>query len=458
MKKRVPSQFLYHLHINYLFMNKKILSPILLVLTLCATLLVPAASLQAQSAAGCTDVVVQPGDSLSGIAARYLGGFGNYNQIISATNTAAVTDSSYARIANANSISVGWKLCIPGAATSVTANNARPTAAVPTPTAVPTSAEEPLTLEEEYADRWDGTGPFPLTFDYLRQQEYPGSEITIEQTLAPGANYQRYYVSYLSEGLKIYALLTVPNGPKPATGWPAIIFNHGYIPPEIYRTTERYVAYVDGFARNGYIVFRPDYRGHAFSDGEARGAYGRPDYVIDVLNALASVKAYADTDPDRIGMWGHSLGGYITLRSMIVNGDIKAGVIWAGVVGSYDDMINRWRRAPNSIPASIPQRARRWRQLLIDEYGTPEENPKFWNSISANSYLDDVNAPIQLHHGTADTDVPVEFSQTLEQQLLEAGKEVELYTYQGDDHNLSGYFNTVMQRSVAFFDAHVKNR
>ncbi len=439
-------------------MKKPILNLILLIL-LSAALLLPGASLRAQSASGCTDVVVQSGDSLSGIAARYLGSFGAYAQIVSATNAAAAKDSSYTRINNANSISSGWKLCIPtgSAATNAPAtNNARQPAVVPTPTATPDA--EPLTLQEEYAERWDGKGPFPLTFEYLRQQQYPGSEITIEQTLAPGVNYQRYYVSYRSEGLKIYALLTVPNGPKPATGWPAIIFNHGYIPPEIYRTTERYIAYVDGFARSGYIVFRPDYRGHAFSEGEANGAYGNPDYVIDVLNALASVKNYADTDPDRIGMWGHSLGGYITLRSMIVNGDIKAGVIWAGVVGSYDDMINRWRRPQGSVPPAIPQRARRWRQLLIDEFGTPAENPAFWNSISANSQLDEISAPIQLHHGTADADVPIEFSEQLEKQLLEAGKSVELYTYAGDDHNLSGYFNTVMQRSVAFFDEHVKNQ
>ncbi len=134
------------------------------------------------------------------------------------------------------------------------------------------------------------------------------------------------------KALKQYALLTVPQGEPPATGWPAIIFNHGYIPPEVYRTTERYVAYVDGFARNGYVVFRADYRGHGFSEGEARGAYGNPDYTIDVLNGLASVKRLDYVDPDRIGMWGHSMGGYITLRAMVTSPDIKAGVIWAGVV------------------------------------------------------------------------------------------------------------------------------
>jgi len=54
---------------------------------------------------------------------------------------------------------------------------------------------------------------------------------------------------------------------KPATGWPVIIFNHGYIPPTVYRTTERYLAYVDAFARNGYIVFKPDYRAFGSSQG-----------------------------------------------------------------------------------------------------------------------------------------------------------------------------------------------
>ena len=114
----------------------------------------------------------------------------------------------------------------------------------------------------------------------MRQQSYPGSEIVIEQTLAPGSNYSRYVVSYLSDGYKIYALMTVPNGPAPATGWPAIIFNHGYIPPAQYRTTERYVAYQDAIARSGYIVFKSDYRGHGSSQGPPEGAYGYPGYTM----------------------------------------------------------------------------------------------------------------------------------------------------------------------------------
>lgn len=329
------------------------------------------------------------------------------------------------------------------------ATPAPPDTPAPAPTSTPLNTATPSPTP---------TPTHALMIESMRRLEYPGSEITIEQTLDAGVNYDRYLASYLSEGFKIYALLTVPQGEKPATGWPVIIFNHGYIPPEQYRTTERYVDYVDGFARNGYIVFRSDYRGHGDSEGEARGGYGSPDYTIDVLNATTAMKQYPEADPNRIGMWGHSMGGYITLRSMVIDPDIKAGVIWAGVVASYPEMLDGWRRRTNNSgpPPSIPTRARRWREELVETYGSPEENPEFWASISANSYLSDISGPLQLHHGTADDSVPVDFSQLLYEEMQAAGQPVEYYVYEGDNHNLSVYFSTAMERSILFFDTYVK--
>ncbi len=319
--------------------------------------------------------------------------------------------------------------------------------ALPTLTPAPTLTSTPIPTATRV--------PYPLEISAMRARNYPGSDIVIEDTLDPGVNYSRYYVSYRSEGLKIFALMTVPDGEKPATGWPVIIFNHGYIPPDVYRTTERYVAYVDLIARSGYIVFRSDYRGHDNSEGEARGAYSTPDYTVDVLNAVASMKRYPYADPNRIGMWGHSMGGYITLRSMVISRDIKAGVIWGGVVASYPDLLTKWRRGPGAAPIPTPS-ARSWRFSLVQQYGSPQENPEFWNSISANSYLSDISGPLQLHHGTADEEVPLEFSETLFYQMLNVNKYVELYKYDGDNHNISKYFSTAMQRTIEFFDRFVK--
>lgn len=326
------------------------------------------------------------------------------------------------------------------------------------------SENSPLSRLTDSAEEMKGgleNSPHALSVQALRDGDYPGSDLTIEQTLTPGSNYQRYIVSYKSEGLKIYALLTVPDGEAPAGGWPAIMFNHGYIPPAEYRTTERYIAYTDAFSRNGYVLLRPDYRGHGESEGQATGGYSSNDYTIDVLNAFSSLKKYPGVNPQEIGFWGHSMGGYITLRSMVVRNDIKAGVIWAGVVGSHQDLFERWRRrgaAAVSPGVSITPSTRGggWRQMLQAENGTPSENPSFWNSLSANSYLADISGPVQLHHGTADDSVPVEFSQKLEDQLNNAGKTVEYYEYPGDDHNISANFGIASQRSVEFFDKYLK--
>jgi uncharacterized protein len=339
------------------------------------------------------------------------------------------------------------------APTATSAPTATPTAsststAVPTRTSTPTATATPAATPTS-------TPLSPLAIEFMRNQSYPGSDLVIQETLQPGANYNRYVAAYKSEGLKINGLLTVPTGQKPPGGWPVIIFNHGYIPPDQYRTTERYVAYQDAFARNGYITFKSDYRGHGSSEGRANGGYGNIDYTADVLNALASVKRLKEADPNRIGMWGHSMGGSVTLRAMVTVPDIKAGVIWAGVVASYPDLLDRWRRAPAG-PGGMPAPARGWRNDLTAQYGTPEQNPQFYDSISPNSYLKDISGPLQLHHGTADESVPVEFSDTLEKQMKDAGKSVEYFKYPGDNHNISNNLSVALQRSVAFFDKYVK--
>ena len=323
--------------------------------------------------------------------------------------------------------------------TSTSTATHTPTATLtPTPTPTPTFTPTPTPAPAS-------TPTHPLMIEVMRQQPYPGSEIVIEEELDPGSNYDRYIASYQSEGLE--------------SGWPIVVFNHGYIPPDQYRTTERYVAYVDAFARNGYIVFRSDYRGHGNSEGEATGSYSTPDYTVDVLNAVAAVKGYPDADPDRVGMWGHSMGGSITLRAMVVTEDIKAGVIWAGVVAPYPDLLERWRRRYADRPTPTPNPGgttrRRWTEELL-AYGTFEENPAFWAAIDPIFYLDELSGPIQLHHGTADESVPAEFSEDLYTRLQEAGKTAELYLYTNDNHNISNSFGTAMQRSVQFFDQHVK--
>jgi dipeptidyl aminopeptidase/acylaminoacyl peptidase len=297
----------------------------------------------------------------------------------------------------------------------------------------------------------------PMAIESLRRREYPGSEIVIEQELATGSNYKRYIASYKSEGLNIFGLLTIPNGDGPAGGWPAIIFNHGYIQPSQYVTTQKYVEYLDGFARNGYVVFKPDYRGHGNSEGDATGNYFSPGYVVDVLNATSSVQGMSEVNPEKIGMWGHSMGGNITMRNLVISDDIKAAVIWAGTVGSYDDILNNWSRAGRWRRSAEHRHQGPGRQGFIEEYGTYSDSPEFWSSIDPYSFISDINTPVQIHHGTGDTHVPFSFSENFKEVLEENNKQLEFYSYEGADHNLSGSaFSPAMSRSVEFFNNNLK--
>lgn len=313
----------------------------------------------------------------------------------------------------------------------------------------------------------NGAGPepasHPASIAGMRDREYPGSELVFEETLPEKTNHKEYVVSYLSDGFKIYALLTVPKGEAPAGGWPLIIFNHGSIPPAQYTTTGRYVAYVDYFARRGYVVLKSDYRGHGKSEGIPDGGWYAPTYVTDVLNGLSSVLRLPYVNAEKIGMWGHSLGGQITTSSMVVSEDIKVGVIWAGLSSTHDQLFEDWRNRrrranPNPNPTAPSQygSGSSRRDELIAQYGTWQENPEFWQSIASTSFLADLSGPIQLHHGTADERVPLIHSQDLKERIEKAGKTAELYEYPGADHNLSQSFGTAMARSVAFFDQYLK--
>jgi hypothetical protein len=80
----------------------------------------------------------------------------------------------------------------------------------------------------------------PFSIKALQERQYDGGEIKVEQELGDRSGFKSYIVSYKSDGLKLRSLLNVPTSPKPAGGYPALILNHGYIPPRQYDTITSY--------------------------------------------------------------------------------------------------------------------------------------------------------------------------------------------------------------------------
>lgn len=284
----------------------------------------------------------------------------------------------------------------------------------------------------------------PLFIESLRKREYPGENFIIEKKLADKKNYNQFIASYLSEGLKIYGLLTVPINHKSDEKYPAIVFVHGYIPPKKYSTINSYPTYQAVLARSGFVTFKPDLRGHGQSEGEPVSAHYSEKYVVDIMYAISSLKKNKYVDPLRIGYWGHSNGGEIGLRIVVISNDIKAASFWAGVVGSYEDM---WETYNYKIPF-LKDRA----NPLIEKHGLPGKNPDFWQKIDPYFYLHDITAPIEIQHGVKDKSVPIELSLHLKNELEKIGKGVDYYEYANDNHNISINSEIAWKRTVDFFN------
>ncbi len=300
--------------------------------------------------------------------------------------------------------------------------------------------------------------PHPATIPGLRETPLNPTSLTIKETYTSTSTYTSYRASYTSDGLTIYGLLTIPKETPPPEGFPAIVFLHGYIPPAQYRTPERYVSYVDGLAKSGFIVFKIDYRGHDESEGEAGGGYFSPGYVRDTLHAVSALRQDTRVNAQAIGLWGHSMSGNIALRSAVVDRNIQALVVWGGAVFSYEDRIayglndNSFVRQRDS-EQNIISRSR----AIIEEYGEFSSTSPFWQQMAPTNYLSDLNTAIQLHHAENDSVVNANYSRDLQALLESAEKTHEVYFYPSGGHDLEGTsFTPAMERTVEFFREHLR--
>lgn len=301
--------------------------------------------------------------------------------------------------------------------------------------------------------------PFPfqeLTIPYLRNREYNSQLSELEQLSSNGV-YTSYVTSYDSDGNKVNGLLTIPAGEKPEGGWPAIVFVHGYIPPTVYRTTQNYVSYVDYLAKNGFVVFKIDLRGHDQSEGIPMGAYYAGDYIVDTLSAYSALQNTDFVNPEKIGLWGHSMGGNVTFRSFVAKQDVPALVIWGGAVYSYEDM-QKYGIDDNSYRPPIDDSERqRYRQQLREAHGDFNIGSEFWKQVVPTNYLDGVKGAVQIQHAVDDAVVNIGYSRDLMHILDSTTIPHQLQEHSAGGHNLTGSsFNRAMQSTVQFYKQYLQ--
>ena len=202
-----------------------------------------------------------------------------------------------------------------------------------------------------------------------------------------------------------------------------------------------YYALCQYLAQQGYVILTPDYRG---SSGYSRdwstgvhGAIGVGD-TADVAAGADYLKTLEYVDPDRIGVFGLSYGGFLTLQALVTDPTLwRSGVNVAGVVD--------WATCGGGYT---------WPRL-----GTPVQNPEIYEVSAPIKHMDKLARPLLIMHRTNDVNVSFIDSLRLFDQLIKLGKPFESQIYPGEIHFFRRdiVLRDAWRRIEEFFERTVKN-
>lgn len=188
----------------------------------------------------------------------------------------------------------------------------------------------------------------------------------------------------------------------------------------------------------GFLVIHPNFRNHR---GSQRGDNAfRTGYARDVLHLIPMAQRLPQADGKAVGLWGHSMGGGVTLRVLTITDQVKAAVLYGSMSGdevkNYHAIMN-WSNEMAARTGELPE---------------APSNRQLYDAISALYFVDQITATIEIHHGVLDDQVPFGWSEELADYLTQAGIPYNFYSYPYQNHNFVGDgYSLINQRVINFF-------
>jgi dipeptidyl-peptidase-4 len=278
-----------------------------------------------------------------------------------------------------------------------------------------------------------------------RQELYraDGSRIAAlnENKIAELADYHLSPMEFLTvksrDGVQLNASIIKPPDFHPQKKYPVLVYTYGGPRAQVVRNAWGGANFLwhQLMAQKGYIIFSLDNRGSA-----GRGhAFETPlhfrmgaEELSDQRDGVQYLKSLPYVDSNRIGIWGWSYGGHMTLHAMFEAGDdFKVG--FAG--GPVTD----WRY---------------YDSIYTERYlGLPQKNGKGYQDSSPVKYASQLKGKLLIAHGTGDDNVHFANTLAVINDLIEAGKYVEVLAFPGRGHGVSDppARRVLMQRVTQFF-------
>lgn len=242
----------------------------------------------------------------------------------------------------------------------------------------------------------------------------------------------------VADGTELNGLVYLPEGDAPAGGWPLIVSVYGG--PHAQMVVNEWIETVDFTAQylvqHGFMVMKLDNRGSA-----NRGhAFERPLFRhfgdVEVADQVAGVHWVAQSWPvnlRRVGIYGWSYGGYMTLRSLLM----APQVFSVGVSGA-------------------PVTDFRWYDTAYTEryLGTDEDNHEGYETTSLIDKAARLQGKLLLVHGMVDENVHFRHSAAMIDALVQAGKDFDLVVLPDSRHMISNPQTQIYRdrRLVEYFE------
>lgn len=247
-----------------------------------------------------------------------------------------------------------------------------------------------------------------------------------------------YKIVYLSDGLKVKGLLSVP---KKEGKYPCLIFNRGGNREFGLLGDAEMVRLLGGPASWGYITVASQYRGNG--GGEGKEEFGGKD-VDDVLNLIPFFDNLAGADTSRIGVFGWSRGGMQTYLALARTCRFKAGIIASGMADAYTTIQKR------------PEMLNPFQNLAP---GYSKNKDSVLRSRSAVYWADKLCAttPLLLLTGSADWRVSPDEQLEMVHKLYEIKHPMRFELFEGGQHNLREHYDEVNHAIRTFLDAYLRD-